>query len=169
MINKKIEEALNAQINEEMFSAYLYMAMSAYLKSINLNGSSKWMEIQVQEELLHAKKIYDFIYNRGGEVVLEQINKPKTKWNSLINVFEEAYDHEQHITARISDLLKLSLEENDFATNSFLQWFITEQVEEEANVDDIVNQLKLIGKNEGALFMFDRELGSRVLPAPGVE
>jgi ferritin len=165
MISEKILNALNEQINEELFSAYLYMAMSAYLKSINLNGSAKWMEMQVQEELLHAKKMYDFVYDRGGQVVFKQIAKPKGNWNSLLNVFEEAYAHEQHITKKINNLFKLSIEENDYATNSFLQWFITEQVEEEANVDEIVQQLKLIGDNKSALFMFDRELGGRNLPA----
>jgi len=165
MISEKMLNALNEQINEELFSSYLYMAMSAYLKSINLNGSAKWMEMQVQEELLHAKKLYNFVYDRGGQVVFKQIAEPKGKWSSLLNVFEEAYAHEQHITKRINNLVKLSIEENDYATHSFLQWFITEQVEEEANVDEIVQQLKLIGDNKSALFMFDRELGSRSLPA----
>jgi len=169
MFNKKIEKALNDQINEEIFSSYLYMAMSAYLKSINLNGCAKWMEAQVQEELTHAKKLYNFVFDRGGKVKFNQINEPKSKWTSLLNVFEEAYAHEQHITERINQLIKLTIEENDYATNSFLQWFVTEQVEEEANVDEIVQQLKLIGDNKGAFFMFDRELGNRALPTADLE
>jgi len=162
MLNEKIEKALNNQINEELFSAYLYLSMSAWFESINLKGFANWMMIQNQEEQLHAMKIFSFINERGGTVKLEGIKEPQLKWDSPLAAFEAAYKHEQHITGCINDLYHLAVEEKDRATQIFLEWFVTEQVEEEANADEIVQNLKLIGNAGHGVFMLDREMAQRV-------
>lgn len=161
MISKKLEKELNKQINKELFSAYLYTAMGAHFVSENMMGFANWMHIQAQEEMTHAQKFYDYINERGGRVVLEQIEKPQTEWDSILAAFEDALKHEEYITASINELVNASLEEKDHATHIFLQWFVTEQVEEEASVDEIINKLKLMKDAPGAIFMLDRELGQR--------
>jgi ferritin len=168
MIGKKVVDELNKQVNEEMFSAYLYLSMNAYFESLNLKGFANWMKVQVQEELAHAMKFYDFIIGRGGRVVLDQLKKPKTEWKSPLDAFEAAYAHEQHITGRINTLVNLAIEEKDHATNAMLQWFVTEQVEEEANTSAVTEKLKLAGDKGAGLFMMDQELARRVFvpPAP---
>jgi ferritin len=166
MLNPKIEAALNSQINAELYSSYLYVSMSAYFDSQNLAGMANWMRIQAQEEVTHAVKFFDFVNERDGRVLLTQIEGPKTEWTSPLDVFEEAYAHEQKVTGLINDIVDLSLGEKDHASNAFLQWFVTEQVEEEAAAKTIVDKLKMIGDNPVALYILDGELGTRTLPAP---
>jgi ferritin len=166
MIGKKLEQALNEQVNAEMYSAYLYLSMESFFKSLNLNGFATWMRAQTQEEMMHAMKIYDFIIERGGRVLLKPIEGPQTKWESPLAVFEAVSKHEQKVTSLINNLVDLAIEEKDHATNSFLQWFVNEQVEEEASADEVVQQLKMMEKAPGGMFMLDRELGQRVFTPP---
>jgi len=169
MISKKMEDALNEQVNAELYSAYLYLSMESYFKSRNLNGFANWMRVQTQEEVMHATKIYDFINERGGRVTLKAIEGPQTEWDSALAVFKAAYEHEQKVTGLINDLVDLAIKEKDHATNSFLQWFVNEQVEEESSADEIVQQLKMMENAPGGMFMFDRELGQRVFTPPATE
>ncbi len=169
MLKQKIEQALNDQINFEIFSSYLYLAMQAYFKSISLDGAANWMEIQVQEELFHVKKLSDYVNDRRARVRLEAIDKPQFEWKSPVDAFEAAFTHEQKVSERINNIVALALEENDNATYNFLQWFVNEQVEEEASVDQIVQKLKLVEGNGTGLFMMDAELMQRVLVLPTTE
>jgi len=169
MLSEKMSKALNKQINAEMYSAYLYLSMAAYFESVSLSGFAKWMEMQTMEEMSHAKKMYDFVNERGGRVILEAIEQPKTEWSSPLEAFEDAYKHEQYVTSLINSLVDLALEEKDHATNNFLQWFVAEQVEEEASADAIVQKLKLVGGKGNAIFMMDRELGQRTFTLPSSE
>jgi ferritin len=166
MLSKKMEKALNAQVNAEMYSAYLYLSMESYFKSLNLNGFANWMRAQTQEEMMHAMKIYDFINERGGRVLLKTIEGPQTKWDSPFAVFKAVLKHEQKVTGLINDLVNLAIEEKDHATNNFLQWFVNEQVEEEASADEKVQQMKMMENAPGGMFMLDRELGQRVFTPP---
>jgi ferritin len=166
MLKEKMEQALNKQVNAELYSSYLYLSMAAYFESINLKGFANWMRIQAQEENAHGMKLYDFINERGGRVRLEAIDEPPREWESPLDVFEAVYKHECHVTSLIDDLVDLALELSDHATNTFLQWFVAEQVEEEASADEIVQQLKLIGNDGHGLFMMDREAGTRVFTPP---
>jgi ferritin len=166
MISQKMQEAINDQINAELYSGYLYLAMSAYFQDINLSGFANWMRVQAQEELMHAMKFYDFLAERGGTVVLQAIEQPPATWDSPSTPFEQAYEHEVGVTQRIHNLVHLSLEERDYATNTFLDWFVNEQVEEEASADAIVRKLSLIGSDKSGLFMIDRELATRVFVPP---
>lgn len=161
MINKKMEEAINKQINAELYSSYLYLSMSAYFSLINLGGFANWMKIQAQEELTHAMKFYDYINERGGKVTLTKIEQPKTEWKSALEAFEDTYNHECVVTGLINDLVNLAIEEKDHSSNVFLQWFVTEQVEEEASAQEILDKLKFIGDNGAALFMIDKDLSQR--------
>ncbi len=161
MLSKKVQKALNEQLNAELYSAYLYLSMNAFFKTVNLDGFANWMYAQTQEELTHAMKFYEFINQRGGRVVLTEIEAPPTEWDSFRTVFEETLKHEQKVTTLINALVETALEERDHATNIFLQWFVTEQIEEEENVGNVLEQLKLIGEDKGALFMMDRELSKR--------
>ncbi|MHC4351705.1 MAG: ferritin [Planctomycetota bacterium] len=169
MISKKMEDALNEQVNAELFSAYLYLSMESFFKSKNLNGFANWMRVQTQEEMSHAMKIYGFIDERGGRISLKAIDGPQTEWDSPLAVFEAVYEHEQKVTGLINDLVDLAIKEKDHATNSFLQWFVSEQVEEEASADQAVQQLKMIENAPGGIFLFDRELGQRVFSPPAAE
>ena len=161
MLSEKMQDAINGQLNAELYSSYLYLSMNAYFKSINLDGFANWMYNQVQEELTHAMKFYDFINQRGGRVNLVQIEAPTTQWNSPLAVFEATLEHEQKVTGLINELVELALAEHDHATNIFLQWFVSEQVEEEESVTGVLEQLKLMGEAKGGLFMIDRELAKR--------
>jgi ferritin len=167
MINKKMEKAINDQINWELYSSYLYLSMSAYFESVNLKGFSSWMRVQSMEEITHFKRFYDFLLARGGRVILSEIKSPPAKWKSPLATFEDVLKHEQHVTRRINNLVDLSLQLRDHATNSFLQWFVDEQVEEESSVDEVIQSLKLNESNPGGLFMIDKELAQRtfILPA----
>ena len=161
MIGKKIEEAFNKQINAETFSAYLYWSMSAYFDSVDLPGFANWMRVQGQEEMTHAAKFYDSIRDRGGRVKLTAIEAPKIDWSSPLEAFKDAYKHEQKVTGLINGLVDLAGQEKDHAASNFLQWFVAEQVEEEANADQIVKTLERIGDAAAPLLMLDRELGGR--------
>jgi ferritin len=169
MIGKKMEKAINEQINAELYSAYLYLSMVAYFESVNLRGCATWMRAQTQEEIVHAMKMYDFINERGGRVILKAIETPPSEWDSALAAFEAAYAHEQIVTGRINDLVNLAVEEKDHATNAFLQWFVNEQVEEETSADNVVQNLKMAQDAPGALFMLDRELGQRVFTPPAAQ
>jgi ferritin len=169
MLSEKIQAAMNSQINAELHSAYIYASMAAYFADKNLNGFANWMRIQTQEEMVHATKFYDFIIERRGRVLLAPIDAVPTEWASPLAVFENALAHEQKITGLINDLVNLAKKEKDHAADSFLQWFVDEQVEEEANADGVVQQLKMIGDSAAALFMFDREMGTRVFVPPVAE
>lgn len=164
MLTARVEESLNRQLNAEAFSAYLYMSMAAYFRSVNLVGFASWMEAQAMEEFIHSKKFYDFIDDRGGRVVLTQIDAPATSWDSPLAVFEAALAHEQFVTSRINELMDIALDEKDHATQIFLQWFVTEQVEEESTASAIIAKLRLMKDSPGGLFMLDNELGQRPLP-----
>jgi ferritin len=166
MINKKMEDALNKQINAELYSAYLYLSMAAYFESVNLSGFANWMRIQVQEESAHAMKLYDFVNERGGRVTLKQIDAPPAKWKSALGVFEATLKHEQKVTGLINDLVYLARDEKDYASEIFLQWFVNEQVEEEKNANDIVGKLKLIKASPEALYLMDKEMAQRVFTPP---
>ena len=161
MLTEKMQTALNGQLNAELYSSYLYLSMNAYFKSVNLDGFANWMYYQAQEELEHSLKFYDFIIQRGGKVQLQQIAAPPTEWNSPLAVFEATLEHEQKVTGLINDLVDVAHEERDHATSIFLQWFVSEQVEEEESVGGVLEQLKLLGDAKGGLFMIDRELSKR--------
>jgi len=161
MISDKMQKALNEQINAELFSSYIYLAMAAYFEDQNWTGFAAWMQKQSQEEYGHAMKIYKYLTEVNGRIILETIEKPKAEWKSPLEVFEEAYKHELYITNRINELTNLAISEKDHATNIFLHWFVTEQVEEVSAALQIVDKLKMVGDNKSALYMLDRELGSR--------
>ncbi len=166
MLSPKMEAALNSQINAEYYSSYLYLSMAAYFDSVNLQGFANWMRIQNQEEMLHTMKLFDFVAERGGRVNLTAIEGPQTEWDSPLAAFEATLAHEQHVTSLVNKLVDLAVEESDHATNNFLQWFVGEQVEEEATADGIVQQLLLMKDAPGGLFMMDRELSQRVFTPP---
>jgi ferritin len=166
MLTEKMEKMLNEHLNHELYSSYLYLSMAAYCESIDLKGFANWMRIQVQEELTHVVKFYDYILERDGRVLLTAIDGPPTSWDSPVVTFTETLKHEQGVTKRINNIVKASFEENDFATHTFLQWFITEQVEEEASVRDVLQKVKMVGDSGDGLFLIDRELGQRVFTPP---
>jgi ferritin len=162
MIGAKMQQAISDQIVAELYSSYLYLSMAAYFEESDLPGFASWMKVQAQEETTHAMKFFDFVHERGGEVNLGAIEAPPKNWDSALSVFKAAYDHERKVSSLIADLVHLAREEKDIAAEIFLQWFVTEQVEEEASADSIVKQLQMIGDAKHGLFMIDRELGRRV-------
>jgi ferritin len=166
MIHEKMEKAINDQINAELYSAYLYFSMAAYFDSINLKGFSSWMRVQTMEEEAHIKKFYDYMSSRGGRILLSKIAAPPSKWDSPLAAFEHVLEHEQMVTGRINDLVDLSVKLKDHATNSFLKWYVDEQVEEEESVDGVIQSLKLNENNPGGLFMIDKELAQRTFVPP---
>jgi ferritin len=166
MISRKMEKAINEQINAELYSAYLYLAMAAHFQALNLPGFANWMRVQTQEETAHAIKFYDFVLQRGGRVTMTAIAAPPVKWDSPLAAFQHTYEHETKVTERINQLTDAALAEKDHATHNFLQWFISEQVEEEANANQLVQKLTLMGNDKSALFMLDRELAARVFINP---
>lgn len=166
MISEKMEEALNEQVNAELYSAYLYLSMEAYFQSVNMRGFASWMRIQTQEELTHAMKIYDFLNQRDGRVILKSIAGPPTEWESPLGAFQAVSEHEQKVTGLINNLVNLANNEKDHATASFLQWFVNEQVEEESSANEVVQKLKMAENAPGALFLIDSELGQRVFTPP---
>ena len=161
MIQEKMEAAINKQINEELASAYIYAAMANYFEETSLRGFAHWMRMQTDEELAHARKLRDYIIDRGGKVVLSDIKAPKSGWTSALDAFEAAYKHECHISECINNLSTLAQELKDHATHQFLEWFVAEQVEEESNADEIVQQLKLVEGAPGGVFLLDREMAQR--------
>jgi ferritin len=161
MLSKKMEKALNEQVNAEFHSAYVYLSLAAYFESRNLDGFAHWMEAQAEEEVGHAMKFYNYINSRNGRVLLTRSEGPRTDWASPLEGFTTALDHERMISGRINDLVDLANKENDHASHQFLMWFVSEQVEEEESVGRIVEKLKLIGDSPSGLYMMDRELGAR--------
>ena len=161
-----MQQALNDQINAEFYSTYLYLSMQAYFESIELPGCARWMYAQVQEESMHAMKIFEYVNSRGGTVTLKSIDQPPSKWKAPLEVFDATCKHEQMVTARINDLVNLAIEQKDHAANNFLKWFVDEQVEEEASVKEVVGKLKMIENMPGGISMVDRELGQRVFNPP---
>ncbi|MFB6125363.1 MAG: ferritin [Halanaeroarchaeum sp.] len=161
MLTDSVEDALNEQINAELYSEYLYLAMAAYFEDEGLPGFASWMRAQADEEHAHAMKIYDYVHERDGRVNLAAIDEPQASWDGPADAFEAAYDHEVKISGMIDDLVGLAREENDNATENMLQWFVAEQVEEEATAQDILDKLRLAGDDGPGLMMLDQELGQR--------
>ena len=173
-INTKVEDAINKQINAEVYSAYLYLGMSARCTEMNLKGMAHWLYVQSQEEMTHAMKFYRFVLERNGHPVLPAIEGVRSDWKTPLEMFEVAYAHEQKVTAMINNIMDIALAERDHATASMLNWFVDEQVEEEANSSEIVEKLKQIGESKEGLFMLDKDLSVRVfvdstLPAGGAQ
>jgi len=160
-LSKKMQDALNEQIKEELASSYIYLSMAAYCESINLTGFAKWMQVQSQEELEHALKFYGFIHDRGGRVILHALEQPPAEFGGPTDVFEKTLAHEQYITGRIHTLYGMAVAESDYASLGFLQWFINEQVEEEKTAGEILEMLKMVGDKGQGLIMLDRQLAQR--------
>ena len=169
MISKKMQDAINEQINRELFSEYLYISMQAWFANQNLDGMANWMDAQGKEERFHAMKFFNYLIERGGKVVLKAIDKPATDFGTPLKAFTEALKHEQFISKSINELMDLAIKEKDHASRSFLQWYVDEQVEEEASVDKVIQKLKMVGDNRQGLFMIDNELGTRVYTPPATE
>jgi len=167
MLSKKMEAALNAQINAEMFSSYLYLSMSSWFEDQSLPGFAHWMKNQAQEEMVHGMKIYQYVLDRGGRVKLEAIDAPETEWESAKAVFQAVLDHERKVTGMINDLYGLSEELRDYATRVFLHWFIDEQVEEEATADEWLQKVTRVENSPSGLFQVDREAASRIFDLAG--
>jgi ferritin len=166
MLSEKMIQALNEQINREMYSAYLYMSMSAHCSNVGLKGFANWFMVQYHEEMLHAMKIYEYISRQGGQVHLKPIEGPPVDFESPMDMFEKTLEHERFITRSINELMETAISEKDHASQIFLQWYVTEQVEEEENDNDIIMQLKLNKQNAQGLLMLDRELASRMTTVP---
>lgn len=159
VISEKIQDAINQQINAEMYSAYLYLAISSYFETQNLSGFAKWMKGHAQEEMTHAMKFYEYLLDRMGKVTLEAIPAPPCHWDSPLSALEHVYQHELKVTSLIHELLEKAMANKDFATCSFLDWFVNEQVEEEANTSKMLEKVKLAGSSTGALFALDHHAG----------
>jgi ferritin len=166
VLSDRMTGALNEQINKEIYSAYLYLSMSAYSTFIGMKGFANWFMVQYREEMVHAMKIYDYINDQGGKVKLLAVAQPPTEFGSPLEMFEKTLEHEKFVTKCINDLVDLAIKEKDHASNIFLQWFVTEQIEEEANDNEIISKLKLVGKEGKGLFMIDKELAARVFTPP---
>lgn len=169
MINEKVGKILNEQINKELYSAYLYLAMSAYFSDLGLLGFAHWMRVQAQEEQGHATLIYDFLIDRGARIVLTSIDTPPNNWGGALNVIEEALKHEVYVTGLINNIITVAEEVKDRATMSYMNWFVDEQVEEEANAQDIISKLKLIGDDKSALYLLDKDLSTRIFVQPMIK
>ena len=161
MISKNILDALNGQLNLEFHSAYLYLSMATYFDSINLKGCARWMRAQFDEEVEHGMRVYEYLAERGGRIVLQAIETPQSEWKSPLDAFEQTYQHECEVTKQINKLVNLATSEQDNATVVYLQPFVKEQVKEEAHTNDIVQKLKRIGDNSASLLMLDQELAKR--------
>lgn len=164
-LSKKVEQVLNEQINAELWSAYLYLSMSSHLEAEGLSGFANWLKIQYHEENEHGMRIYDYVIERDGRVLLEPIKAVQHEWNGIVDLFEEVYKHEQHVTKMINNCMTVALEEKDHATASMLQWFVDEQVEEESNCRDILDKLNIIGGDGQGLYMMNEEFRGRTLGA----
>lgn len=169
MLSQKLQDAFNTQINKELFSEYLYLSMAAYCYSLDLDGFANHFMVQTQEEHFHAMKLFNFVTDRGGKVVLKPIEGPQVDFNSVVEIFEKSLAHEQFISKSIDDLLDLAVKENDHASVSMLKWFVDEQVEEEASVQKLLSKLKLINGEGHGMLMLDAELASRVFNPPAKE
>ena len=169
MLSKTIEDALNEQMNAEMYSSYLYLSMSGYFAGRSMNGLANWMKLQADEEWVHGMKFFTFLLDRGGKPVLKRIDEPPAEFGTPAECFEQVLGHEQKVTGMIHNLVKLANDENDIASGPFLDWFVDEQVEEEKNASEILDQLKMVGDNPAALFMVDQMLGGRTAASEGGE
>ncbi len=163
MLPKRVQDSLNSQINEEMFSSYSYLAMAAYFESHDLSGFANWFKMQAAEEYAHAMKIFDFIHTVGGKVTLKDIKPPKINWKAHLDIFKEMFAAEQKVTKSINSIVDLSIKEKDYATNNFMQWFVSEQVEEEATAQKLLKRMEMVGNNAAGLLMMDGELGMRAV------
>ena len=161
MIKGRVQDAINDQINKELYSAYLYLSMAQYFEARSLKGIAHWFFVQHQEEVKHAQKLISYLNERDGRVVLKAIQEPKFEWKDAKEVFDDTYSHEKFITESIENIMKIAIEENDFATQNLLNWFIDEQVEEEKNSFELVEKIKFVGEDGYALYMLDKELGTR--------
>lgn len=161
-----MQKAINLQINAELYSSYLYAAMSMYFESVDMSGAAKWMNSQAQEELVHAAKFMNYVNEREGRVILDAIAKPPVEWKSVLDAFNGALEHERKVSSMINNLVTLAREENDHMTDNFLQWYVAEQVEEEVSAGEVVRKLRLIGDSGGGRFMIDNELGQRIFNPP---
>ena len=161
MLSKAVQDAINEQIKNELYSSYLYLSMAAHFESTNLPGFGHWMKIQAMEEVKHAMKFFEYVFERGGKVMLKAIDQPPSDFKSPLEIFKSAHKHEQKVTAMIHKLYELALKENDYPSQVMLQWFIKEQVEEEKNAEGIVEQLKMAGDSSAALLMADRQFAAR--------
>jgi len=166
MIKKEVLDAINEQINAETYSAYMYLSMAAHLENMGLSGFAHWMKIQYQEESAHAIKFFNYLTERGGKVVLKAVAQVPVDFDGVVDIFEKTLAHENHVTSLISNLMDVSVKAGDYASQSFIKWFIDEQVEEEANVEKILATLKLINGEGNGLFMMDREMAQRVFVDP---
>lgn len=167
MLSEKMQKEINKQINAETYSAYLYLSMGAWFASKNLMGFASWMKVQAQEEMSHAMKFYNHVVDRAGVVKLTAIEQPPLTWETPLDVFKAVAKHEQHVTALINNLVSLARDEKDFASDNFLQWYVSEQVEEEASADAVIHKLDLIGNDKSGLFLVDQELATRTFAYPG--
>lgn len=165
-MNKKVVQAITEQVNKELYSAYLYMAMEQYLEDQDMSGMANWMYQQALEEQFHARKMMRYLNSRGEKVVLKQIDEPKIEWASIKEVFDDVLEHEQFVTNSINDIQSIAVDIKDYATMNFLQWFIDEQVEEEEAATDLIKQLKLIGDSGYGLLMLDKEMAQRTFIEP---
>ncbi len=166
MISKALEEAINKQMNREMYSSYLYLAMAAHFEDIGLAGFANWMRIQAKEENFHAMKFFNYLVERDGRVRLLDIEAPPFKWDNPVDVFKFTYEHEKVVTGLINNLMKMALDENDYASVSFLGWYVNEQVEEESSAKTMIDKLHLLGKDGATLYLLDQELAQRVFNPP---
>lgn len=161
MISARLVDEINEQIKYEFYSAYMYLAMSADCADRNLTGFARWMKLQADEEVAHAMRFFDFLLERGARVELQALDQPPAKFGSPLEIMEKSLEHERFVTGRINELYALALDENDYPAQVLLQWFVTEQVEEEASIDEIVERMKMFGQDGSALLMLDTQLGAR--------
>jgi ferritin len=166
MLSKKMVDAINNQINKEMYSAYLYMAMSAKADEDGYKGAAIWFMVQYHEEMVHAMKFFEYVADQGGSVKLAAIAEPPRNFTSLLDMFEKTLEHEKFVTRSINDLIELAIADKDHASQAFLDWYVTEQVEEEKNDNDIIQTLRMIGDNKSALFLYDKDIGARMVTVP---
>jgi ferritin len=161
MFSNKVQEAMNEQIKNELYSAYIYLSMAAHFEAVNLPGFAHWMRMQSNEEVEHAMKFFDFINERGGRVELRAIDQPPVEWGSPLEIFETALGHEQKVTGMINNIYETAVQEKDYPSQNMLQWFIDEQVEEEKSAGEIVETLKMFGEKDTVIMLLDRQLGER--------
>ena len=164
-ISKKVEDVLNQQINAEFWSAYLYLSMSNYFNANGMPGFANWMKVQFEEETFHAMKMLDFVNERGGRVILQPIGEVPAEWEGVLNIFEETLAHEEKVTSLINECVNVGIKEKDHATVNFLQWYVDEQVEEEATASEIIDQLKMVNCEGQGLYMMDKEFKTRSFSA----
>ena len=169
MMSERMAKAINEQINAEFYSAFLYLSMAAQFEEMNLPGFANWMRVQFKEEEFHAMKFLDHMVERGERVVLDEIAAPQVEWDSALAMFDAAYEHEMKVTGMINDLVKIAMEDNDFASNNFLQWYVEEQVEEEDNTSTVRDKIKMVQDMPGGLYMLDKELAARMWTEPATE